>query len=83
MFHIEQLVTQMRIAIILMLTLISNICLAEHIEVKCWSGKNMIFNQIVNEVIPGDGYIVVDDNIFTSVITGDCVIKYKNPKKHK
>lgn len=73
----------MRKALLITLILISNACFSEQIHVKCWSNHNLIFNQNVKNVIPGEGYIVTEDDLYTSIVTGDCVIRYRNPpKKH-
>ena len=69
---------------IIALSFIPSFCFAKPlIEVDCWSGEKEIFHKMVEDVLPGDGYILVQDKVHTTAIMSDCVVVYINPKKKK
>lgn len=64
----------------LIFLILSSSALAGKVHVSCWSGSHLIYNKMVIEIIPGDGYIVTRDEKNVSVISANCVIDYPNEK---
>lgn len=70
----------MRHLLLAILLTLSSTSYADQIYVICYSQGKIIFNKHVDDVQPGDGYLVASDKLHTYAMTGDCLISLNNKR---
>jgi len=64
--------------VILIISLISNICFANNIEVTCWSENKVVFHEFVEDAFYNDAIVGVIYKKETYFLFMDCIVKAPN-----
>ncbi len=66
----------MRLAIMLMLLVMSSFVYSKQLEITCFGDGKVIFHKFVDDVYIYEGFLVAEDKINKYFLVGECVTKY-------